>query len=246
MRELRREVQVNHLIRTAGSAERVSYWVQVQPRGGLRFSAEEVRQILVAVGAMTLAFALALVGGIAGARNLGSPAGLGILLAVSLVAVVTAFLLHELAHKVVAQRYGCFAEFRYSLMGLGIGILTAAFGFLFAMPGAVVISGHVDARQTVRISAAGPGTNLAIAGTTTAVAVLLGVSTFAFADIVSVLVGTVAFVNLFLGIFNLLPFLPLDGFKIFSFNKPLWGGMLVLAVALYFVGNSLGVFPSFF
>jgi len=220
----------------------VSSWVQVQPRGGLQFSREEVRQILVAVGAMTLAFTLALVGGIAGAEALGSPSDLGILVAVSFVAVVTAFLLHELAHKVVAQRYGCFAEFRYSLMGLGIGILTAAFGFLFAMPGAVMISGTVDARQTVRISAAGPGTNLAVAGTTTAVSVLLGFSTSAFADVVSVLVGTVAFVNLFLGIFNLLPFPPLDGFKIFSFNKPLWVAMLVAAAALYFAGNSLRIF----
>jgi len=232
---------VNRLIRTEGFGGGVSSWVQVEPRGGLRFSAVEVRQILIAVGAMTIAFTLALVGGIDGVRFLRDPAVLGIVLAASFVAVVTAFLLHELAHKIVAQRYGCFAEFRYSLMGLGIGILTAAFGWMFAMPGAVVISGSVDARQTVRISAVGPGTNLAVAGTATAIAALLGFLTSEFDVILSILVRAIAFVNLFLGIFNLLPFPPLDGFKIFSFNKPLWVAMLVAAVALYFAGNSLGV-----
>jgi len=223
----------------------VSHWVQVQPRGGLRFSREEVRQILVAVGAMTLAFLLAFVGGVRGIEGLGG-LGIAILLVASFVAVVTAFLLHELAHKIVAQRYGCFAEFRYSLMGLAIGLLTAAFGFLFAMPGAVMISGTVDARQTVRISAAGPGTNLTIAGAFAAVAFLSGSSTSASASVVLVLVGMVAFVNLFLAVFNLLPFPPLDGFKIFSFNKPLWVAMLVAAVALYVAGNSVGVFPRLF
>ena len=227
----------------------MSQWVQVRPRGGLRFSAEEVRQILVAVGAMTLAFMFALVGGVLGVEGvLRDSGGVGILilLVASFVAVVTAFLLHELAHKVVAQRYGCFAEFRYSLMGLAIGVLTGAFGFLFAMPGAVMISGHVDSRQSVRISAAGPGTNLSIAGTFIAVSYFLGFSTLTYADVVSFLMGSIAFVNLFLGFFNLLPFPPLDGSKIFAFNKPLWGAMLAATAALYFAGSSLGVFLGVF
>lgn len=221
----------------------MSSWVTIQPRGGLRFSSEEIQQILVAVGAMTLAFMLSLVGGIVGIEGiLGNLADLGILLAASFVAVVTAFLLHELAHKVVAQRYGCFAEFRYSLMGLGIGILTAAFGFLIAMPGAVVISGTVNARQTVRISAAGPGTNLTIAGVFAAGSFLLGSSTPGLESLVSILMGTIAFVNILLGIFNLLPFPPLDGFKIFTFNKPLWAAMLVAAAALFFAARNLLLF----
>lgn len=223
----------------------MSAWATVRPDRGLRFSGEEIRQILVAVGAMTLAFMFALVGGIRGVENAwrdSGGVGILILLVASFVAVVTAFLLHELAHKVVAQRYGCFAEFRYSLMGLAIGVLTGAFGFLFAMPGAVMISGHVDARQNVRISAAGPGTNLSIAAAFTAVAYVLGFSKLALADVVSFLVGTIAFVNLFLGFFNLLPFPPLDGSKIFASNKPVWGAMLGVTAALYFAGNYLRVF----
>jgi Zn-dependent protease len=189
---------------------------------------------------MTLAFLLSSLGGIGGI-GFYDARGILILLAASFVAVVTAFLLHELAHKVIAQRYGCFAEFRYSLMGLAIGLLTGAFGLLFALPGAVMISGSVNERQTVRISAAGPGTNLAVAGVFTAISFALGSSTSSTAGLASVLVGMVAFVNLFLGFFNLLPFPPLDGSRIFSINKPLWVAMLVGVGVVYLSGNFLKV-----
>jgi Zn-dependent protease len=56
-----------------------------------------------------------------------------------------------------------------------------------------------------------------------------------------VLVGMVAFVNLFLGFFNLLPFPPLDGSRIFSINKPLWVAMLVGVGVVYLSGNFLKV-----
>src|SRR3989344_6005937 len=48
------------------------------------------------------------------------------------------FLLHELAHKFVAQRYGCAAEYRAfdQMLYLALG-LAVIIGFLFAAPGAV-------------------------------------------------------------------------------------------------------------
>jgi len=217
--------------------------VQPQPRRALQFGGEEVRQILVAVGAMTLAFMLTTVGGITGVGFLtGDLAVLGVVLVSSFVAVITAFLLHELAHKLLAQRYGCFAEFRYSLSGLALGILTAAFGFLFAMPGAVVISGNVTMRQHGRISAAGPGTNLVIATAFLALALGLGAATGPTGGLIPFLIGTIAFVNLFLGGFNLVPFPPLDGSKILAASKPLWVGMVAALVAIGYTGWSLGVF----
>src|SRR3970282_1931359 len=95
----------------------VSYtvrWDPYRPRG-MRFSPVEVTQILIAMAAMTLAFTLAQASGLAGVAYLAGIGGWGILALIavaSFVAVITAFLLHELAHKAVAQRYGCFAEFR--------------------------------------------------------------------------------------------------------------------------------------
>jgi Zn-dependent protease len=173
-----------------------------------------------------------------------SDAGLfvSVLLVSSFVAVVTAFLLHELAHKAVAQRYGCFAEFRYYPMGLVLGVLTAAFGFLFAMPGAVMISGYVGPRENVRISAAGPGTNMALAAVFLALAVGLGTTGGPTSNLVKQLVASIAYVNLFLGGFNLIPFPPLDGSKVFAFDKVLWVLMVAGLGGLYVAGVWLRAF----
>ena len=47
---------------------------------------------------------------------------------ISLVAVSTGFLMHELMHKFVAQRYGAWAEFRVFPLGLMMAILFSFFG----------------------------------------------------------------------------------------------------------------------
>src|SRR5437879_13368919 len=66
-------------------------------------------------------------------------------------------------HKVVAQRYGLWAEFRYNPRGLVFAfIFAAAIGFLYGAQGANWISGAVTKEQNGRISAAGPVTNLVI------------------------------------------------------------------------------------
>jgi Zn-dependent protease len=220
------------------------YYVRIEPTGPrVRFSGPEIVQILLAVGAMTLAFAIASLGGVNGfgfAVELG-PAFLLIVVLASFVGVVTAFLLHELAHKAVAQRYGCFAEFRAYPMGLLLGIATAALGFLFAAPGAVMVSGPVTPKQNARISAAGPGTNLVLAAGFIGLATLLGVSGGPLSNLASYFVGSIAFVNLFLGGFNLVPFPPLDGSKILLHDKVMWASLVVALVAIGYVGWTLGV-----
>ena len=224
----------------------VSNWVRVEPsRPRMRFSPFEVQHILLAVGAMTLAFSLAMVGGASiflGVLEEEGPVVIGIIVLSSFVAVVTAFLLHELMHKRVAQRYGCYAEFRAYPMGLLLGVFTAAFGFMFAAPGAVMVSGQVSGRQHVRISAAGPATNLVLAAAFAGLAFLLGATLNPLANLLAYFVTSIAFVNLFLGFFNLIPFPPLDGSKIFAFDKPLWVAMIAATAALYVAGWYVGVF----
>jgi len=204
----------------------------------MRFSSPEIVQILVAVGALTLAFALAQLIGQEGL----DPYVVGLIVLASFVAVVTAFLLHELAHKAVAQRYGCYAEFRAFPMGLLLGIVTAIFGFLFAAPGAVMISGPVSPRQNATISAAGPGTNFAIAAGFFGLALALNTATGDLAFVAFFIAATVGSINLFLGGFNMVPFPPLDGSKILAYNKPLWAAMVVVLVALGYAAWRLGVF----
>ncbi|MBI4983321.1 M50 family metallopeptidase, partial [Candidatus Woesearchaeota archaeon] len=79
---------------------------------------------------------------------------------VSLFTVGVGFLLHELAHKITAQHYGCVAEFRafdqMLLLALALAVIV---GFTFIAPGAVMISGTITKKENGIISFAGPLTN---------------------------------------------------------------------------------------
>ena len=67
---------------------------------------------------------------------------------ISLLTVGLGFIFHELAHKFMAQKYGCYAEYRANDQMLIIGIITALFfGILFIAPGAVVIKGIVTKKR---------------------------------------------------------------------------------------------------
>ena len=56
------------------------------------------------------------------------------------VGVGTGFLLHEMAHKFVALHFGYWAEYRANQVGLLFAVILAFVGFIFAAPGAVMIS----------------------------------------------------------------------------------------------------------
>jgi Zn-dependent protease len=196
----------------------------------IRFSRQEVGQIVLAVAVLTFAFTLLLM------RLYGF---LGALI-LAAVAVPSGFLLHELGHKVVAQRYGFFAEFRAWYMGLVLAVFTAFFGFLFAAPGAVMIQGFGSTQQTGRISAAGPGVNLAIGGPFALIWFLLTLAGFNFALGMSItlidVVGGVAFINVLLGTFNMIPIPPLDGSKIVRWDLKTYILLLVPLAALVVLG----------
>ncbi|MCJ2555430.1 MAG: hypothetical protein LN410_04460 [Candidatus Thermoplasmatota archaeon] len=206
-----------------------SYGQPVKPR--IRFSRREVGQIVLAVAVLTVAFALLF------SRFRYSFLGALILAAV---AVPLGFLLHELGHKVVAQRYGFLAEFRAWYMGLVLAVFTAYVGFLFAAPGAVVIQGFGSKRQIGRISAAGPGVNLAIGGLFAFVWLLLTLTgmnfTIGMALTLSDLVAGVAFINVLLGTFNMIPFGPLDGSKIVRWDVGAYVLLLVPLATLTVLG----------
>lgn len=202
----------------------------VKPR--IRFGRTEIAHIILAVTVLTLAFALLF----RLAPNLGFLEGL----ILAAVAVPLGFLLHELGHKVVAQRYGYLAEFRAWTFGLFLALFTAFFGFLFAAPGAVVIQGFGTARQNGRISAAGPVVNLAVGGAAGLVWLVLLSLGYDFVilgslSLVSVAAG-VAFINFILGAFNLIPFPPLDGSKVVRWDLRVYLGLLIPLVTLAVLG----------
>ncbi len=141
-------------------------------------------------------------------------------------------IIHELAHREVAKRLKFDAKYKAWPMGLILALVTSfTKGFLFAAPGAVMISPKYvfhKSRERLKeanfkISAAGPGTNIILGAFFTVLALNFADSLFYF----------VAMINICLAIFNLIPFPPLDGSKIFSYDVKYWGVMIGIAVALF-------------
>lgn len=148
----------------------------------------------------------------------------------AVLAVTSGFVLHELAHKVVAQRYGFWAEFRAMFRWLLLMLPISLTGYPVLAPGAVMIRGRVSIRQNGLISLAGPATNIVIA---------LAAWPFAIAqnphDTLPTIMASVALVNAFLAVLNLLPFrlfYNLDGRKVLWWNKGVYAAAMAIAVVL--------------
>jgi Zn-dependent protease len=107
-------------------------------------------------------------------------------------------------------------------------ILPLLFGFVFAAPGAVVISSfrlhrHGDERRDVfLISAAGPLTNIAFTAAGAALMMALRSEIWWF----------FAYINAWLALFNLLPIKPLDGYNMIRANPVLWLPVIAVAALL--------------
>jgi Zn-dependent protease len=145
-----------------------------------------------------------------------------------------AFLLHELAHKIVAVRFDQIAEFRADYGMLFVAIMGAIIGFIFAAPGAVYHRGHVTERELGLIAVAGPVTNLVLAA---AFVPVYAAGILSGSGLIALVGGRGVVINLFLAAFNMLPFGSLDGKTVFGWSK-LWFGVtflvsVVLAVASF-------------
>lgn len=200
----------------------------------IRFGRTEMLHILIAVLVLTFAFAIVIYLGTNHDMTNVDAFAITLSFGMSFVIVVTGFLLHELAHKFVAQRYGAWAEFRIFPIGLFLALVFSFLGFVFAAPGAVYIQGNISRRQNGLISLAGPFTNLAFGG-----AFLLGwILLPAEGDLSSVL-SWAGLVNTLFAAFNLLPIPPFDGSKVVSWNIPIY--LTVLTVAFLFLLVGFGV-----
>jgi Zn-dependent protease len=214
----------------------------------LRFSPSEVRDLVLAWLVLGVAFAIFFMGGGGGtARTLlgRGPETVLLAVAVSLVTAGIAFLLHELAHKVVAVRYGQAAQFRADYSMLFLAVMSALVGFLFAAPGAVYHRGRISPRENAMVALAGPATNVGLAALFAPVAVagaLVG------SPLVALLGGRGLAVNLFLAAFNLVPFGGLDGRTVADWHRGVWAltflptaGLAVVVVFGFGVGFGGGI-----
>lgn len=163
---------------------------------------------------------------------------------------ISAFIIHELGHKFLAQFYRAWAEFRVSLYGAVITAISALpfFPFKFIAPGAVMISGNLTIGRYGKVSLVGPLTNLAM-GAGFIIAYVMFATTI-HASYPILVVG--ARFNGFIAFFNLIPFMGLDGQKIFGWNKIVWLLTMAAALGLFLGGDllsgggTIGFFRRFF
>lgn len=201
-----------------------------------RISRKERFDLIVAWLAISIAFSLAFTGGV-GVMG-GSPfreitlSDYLFYLILSMVTVGVGFVLHELAHKFTAMKYGYWAEFRKDNIMLLVAVVMAALvGVVFAAPGATMIYGTgITREQNGKISAAGPLTNLILCVPFALVLLASGgVGPENYRNLSSA-IGMIGLqVNAMIAAFNLLPISVLDGRKILAWNPAIFAVMIVAA-----------------
>lgn len=155
-----------------------------------------------------------------------------------LVIFISAFVIHELGHKFLAQFYRAWAEFRVILFGAAITLFSALpfSPIKFIAPGAVVVSGELSNDRSGKVSWIGPLTNIAMAAGFL-LAFYLSVQLGHSRGLQILLIG--ARFNGIIALFNLIPLMGLDGEKVFWWRKLVWLLTVAAAGVLYIITDLL-------
>jgi len=137
---------------------------------------------------------------------------------------ILSFIAHELAHKFVAQRFGLWAEFRLSISGALITLISVLLPLKVIAPGSVVIGGLAGRETVGRTAVSGPLVNVILS-----IAFLAGAIVSPIGLLYDALMFS-AWFNAYLAIFNLLPFGALDGWKVFWWSRKNWA--LIFSVSI--------------
>jgi len=186
--------------------------------GNIGTSRRELVDLIKAWFAISLAFAI-LLGGFS--INLVS------YFMITSLSVGLGFIAHEMAHKILAQKYGCHAEFRAWDKMLILAVIMSFLGFIIAAPGAVMISGPVGKRRNGKISAAGAIANLIIA------AAFLSLLLIPVSGTLFLIARYGLMINTWLALFNMIPFMMFDGKKVLDWSKPVY--FSIVGISLTFL-----------
>jgi len=212
----------------------------------------EAVQIVISVLSISLAMAIVFAG-LDGA--LAYPKEFVFFLLPILVTMGSGFILHEMAHKLVAIYYGARAEFHMWTQGLIVMLVGSVFGVLFAAPGAVYIyAQRITKQENGIISLAGPMVNVVLVVFFVAMQKIAPITQYySFLaplgndfDGFGIVYGMFsvwqfgAAMNLMLGLFNMIPAFPLDGSKVMWWNSRIWFGF----VGILLVVGSLLIQPG--
>jgi Zn-dependent protease len=186
-----------------------------RPEGVLWFSSTELKHLALGI-LLVMAVGLSIIFGIS----------LDVSALVAFAIIFTfSFIVHELAHKLTAQRYGLWAEFRLIPIGVLMTLFSILFPFKFVSPGAVMVAGYGSRENLGKVSLAGPLTNLALS------ILSLGVASFSF-DALYLIASYSALFNAYMAFFNLIPFGIFDGATVFRWNKGVWAATFITSLAL--------------
>ena len=206
------------------------------------FSRIELGHLFIAIGVLTIAFSFTFSKNSVLFFLLGSDINIAnyfYFMPFAFLGIITAFFIHELSHKFMAQKYRLWSEFRMYPRGLLLSVIIAfSTGLVFATPGAVMFRGKARLFETGRIATAGPASNIIIA----IITYILYHFVFLKMEFWGTLIGFICLVNLLLATFNLLPFSPLDGKKVIEWNSTIWFVLFSISVLFLsgmFIGENL-------
>lgn len=201
-----------------------SYAPMKPKTGRIYFSNKEIQHLAIAAALVT-ALGLSL----GTWTNFSAQTQEPIMLGLFTTFLTSSFFMHEIAHKIAAQKRGLWAEFRLTLLGAVLTLFSIVSPFKVISPGAVMVAGSADKENIGKISIAGPTTNILLSIAFLAIALLIPKI-----NLTPILLLSAAF-NAWIALFNLIPFGILDGFKIFQWSKRNWILAFSASLALTFV-----------
>jgi len=199
------------------------------------FSKDELRDIFIAIAAMTIIFAYP---------------NLVVSIPAAFIIVVISFLLHEISHKIAAMHYGVKAYFKLWPFGTILGLI-----FMFLNPlkivtiGSVVIYPQKFGRWKRRYLPWSRFTEITYReiGVITSMGPLINIllATFSWLLMNTIFTGNLflafmTLINSWMALVHLIPLKPLDGVKIFTW-KP-WFWFIMIVVSTIFLVNTVPIF----
>lgn len=221
-----RHEEANVISKPSTYEYKVTFGLPRRAKGRVYFSPKELKHLAIAV-------LLIVAVGLLSVLYSGTPlqAGLPVSVLAFTVILTVSFFIHEIAHKVTAQRRGLWAEFRLTVWGSLVTLIFAFLPIKLISPGAVMIAGAAEKRDIGRVSLAGPITNIVLS------IVFFGAAFAPSPYSPFFLFG--GFFNAYLAAFNLIPYGVFDGLKIFNWNKTVWGLVFATSAALTVIGYIL-------
>ena len=191
-----------------------------------QINAKEEKDLLIAVAALAAAYAV--VGNLIHSNFGAIPEAF----CIAIITIGISIVVHEMAHKYTAIKYGLQSHFEKDNMMLAAGLVFAIMGTFFAAPGAAMVYGNPNRNQLGWIKAAGSISNLLLCipfGMMMAYGLIANGSLIAMIGIAGVTI------NAYLAAFNQIPFGVLDGAAVMPWNWKIWLSIILIAIGIIVV-----------